>query len=134
VANGEPTAQIFFDANLLGAAKALEPQEARIVYPGHPAWPFDQDEADEVWLPLVGGDHWLAITRDRRMRYRNAERLALIENRVRVVNVATNANLNIQGTITLLLQHWTDIETTLAQPPAFYHLTTTGLATMLRYD
>jgi hypothetical protein len=112
----------------------LEGEDTRIVYPGHSAWPFDQDEADEVWLPHVGGDDWLTIVRDRKMRYRNAERQALIENRVRVVNVATLANLTVQGTVELLLEHWPGIENTLVTPPAFYHLTTTGVREMLAYE
>lgn len=125
---------IFFDASLIGPAKELEHEDARIVYPGHPAWPFDQDEADEVWLRHVGGDHWLAIVRDRKMRYRNAERQALIENRVRVINIATRANLNIRETVDLLLEHWPSIEDTLTSPPAFYHLTRNGIRGMLPYD
>jgi hypothetical protein len=125
--------RIFFDANLIGAGKVLGQTDGRIVYPGHPSWPLDQDEADEVWLSFVGGDHWLVIIRDRKMRYRHVEQMALIENRVRVVNVATKSNLRVQETVDLLLDNWSDIEGTLESAPAFYHLTMAGLKEMLSY-
>lgn len=131
--DAEPV-RIFFDASQIGPAKALAPDDARIVYPGHPAWPFDQDEADEVWLPHVGGDNWLTIMRDRKVRFRTAEKAALIEYRVRAVNVATITNLTVAGTVALLRENWEAIEATLASPPAFYHLTKSGLIRMLTYD
>ena len=129
-----PGIQIFFDASLIGPAKLLEPSDGRIVYPGHPAWPYDQDEADEVWLPHVGGDNWLTILRDRKIRFRSAEKSALVENRVRAVNVATVANRTVEETVELLQTNWVAIEETLNLPPAFYHLTTAGLKAMLNYN
>ena len=129
-----PGTRIFFDASVIGAAKLLEANDPRIVYPGHPAWLYDQDEADEVWLPLVGGDHWLTILRDRKVRFRPAEKAALVQNRVRAINVATLANLNPQATVELLETNWVAIEETLNHPPAFYHLTRAGLSMMLPYD
>lgn len=111
----------------------LEPQDARIVHPGHADWPYDQDEADEVWIPYVGGESWLTILRDRKIRFRNAERAALIANRVRAINVATKANLTIDQAVDLLQSNWSDIERTLESAPAFYHLTMAGLKEMLSY-
>lgn len=129
-----PGIQIFFDASLIGAAKSLENTDGRIIYPGHADWPFNQNEADEVWLPYVGGDTWLTILRDRKIRFRNAEREALVEHRVRAVNVATKANLTVPETVDLLQANWDDIEETLGSPPAFYHLTREGLTEMLSYN
>lgn len=60
--------RIFIDANLIGVAKELERTHDRIVYPGHAEWPFDQDEADDIWLSYVGDNDWLAIARDKRIR------------------------------------------------------------------
>lgn len=126
--------RIFFDASLIGAAKVLHETDQRIIYPGHPDWPYDQDEADEVWLSHVGGDAWLTIMRDRKIRYRNAERAALVDNHVRAVNVATRANLNVKGTVDLLQDNWEDIEETFSEAPAFYHLTIAGLREILNYE
>jgi len=134
VTNQDPGIQIFFDASLIGAAKLPVPTDARIVYPGHPAWPYDQDEADEIWLSHVGGDNWLTILRDRKIRFRRAEKSALVENRVRAINVATIANLTVQETVELLQTNRVAIEETVNSPPAFYHLTTAGLKEMLNYD
>ena len=132
--NGAEPVRIFFDASLIGPAKELAPDDARIVYPGHQAWPFDQDDADEAWLPHVGGDNWLTIMRDRKVRFRPAEKAALIEYQVRAVNVATITNLTVAETVVLLRENWEAIEATLASPPAFYHLTQSGLKRMLTYD
>jgi hypothetical protein len=133
VAPGDGT-RIFFDASVIGAAKVMAATDPRITYPGHHAWPFDQDEADEIWLPHVGGHGWLTITRDRKMRYRTAERTALSQHLVRAVNIATKSNLNVQATVDLLQANWEAIEETLARPPAFYHLTTVGLRLVLNYS
>lgn len=38
---------------------------------------FKPDALDETWLPVVGREQWLLITRDERIRWRPAERLAL---------------------------------------------------------
>lgn len=134
MANGAQPVRIFFDASQIGPAKEMAPDDARIVYPGHPAWPFHQNEADEVWLPHVGGDTWLTIMRDRKVRFRTAEKAALIEHQVRAVNVATVTNLTVAETVVPLRESWEAIEATLASPPAFYHLTKSGLKRMLEYD
>lgn len=85
-------------------------------------------------LPYVGGVNWLTILRDRKIRFRSSEKAALVENRVRAINVATIANLTVQETVGLLQTNHVAIEDTLNSPPAFYHLTTAGLKEMLSYD
>lgn len=141
---GDP-ARIFFDASLIGAAKILAQRDNRIVYPGHPDWPYGQAEADEVWLGHVGGVDWLTILRDRKIRFRRAilrdrkisfrraECQALIDNNVRAVNVAKTSNLTVGDTVDLLSDNWDDVERTLLQPPAFYQLTNFRLKQMLEY-
>lgn len=126
--------RIFIDANLIGVAKALEPNHDQIVYPGHPDWPFDQDEADDIWLSYVGDHDWLAIARDKRIRYRTTEKQALVSHKVRVVVVSTVENLRISEMTELIETYWTEIEALLASPPAFYHLTKSGISKRLVYD
>jgi hypothetical protein len=123
----------FFDANIIGVARSLEGRVQGIVYPGHPAWPFDQNTPDEVWLPYVGDSGWCAILRDKRIRYRPPERAALERHRVRAIVIATGRNLTIAQNETLLSDNWDEIEATLAKPPALYHLTKPGLRQVLRY-
>lgn len=42
-----------------------------------------QDALDPVWLRLAGREGWIVLTKDGRIRYREIERTALIESRVR---------------------------------------------------
>jgi PIN like domain len=126
--------RIFVDANLIGVARALEQTHDQVVYPGHSDWPFDQDEDDDVWLSYVGDNDWLAIARDKRIRYRTIEKQALVSHRVRVVVVSTVENLRIAEMTQLIEANWTGIEQLLEVPPAFYHLTKSGISKRFDYD
>lgn len=44
-----------------------------------------QDAPDEVWLSLVGRKGWVAIGRDKNIRYRSAEEVALQHARARLI-------------------------------------------------
>lgn len=46
-----------------------------------------QDSPDEKWISLVGRKNWIAITEDRHIRYRTAEKLTIIDFKARVVVV-----------------------------------------------
>ena len=125
--------RIFFDANLIGVARALEADDDRIIYPGHPDWPFSQDAPDEEWLRYVGERDWCVIMKDKRVRYRPLQRAVLEEHEVRAVVIATSRNLTIDENTLLLRDNWDGIEGTLAGPPSLRHLTASGLKTMLEY-
>ncbi len=127
------SSRFFFDVNIIGVAHALEREMSGVVYPGHADWPFDRDTPDEIWLPFVGDSGWCAIVRDRRIRYRRSERATMERHRVRAVAVVVDRNLTIAEHTDLLRGNWARIEATLARPPAFYHLTASGLREMLRY-
>jgi len=45
------------------------------------------DAPDEKWISLVGRRHWVAITQDKYIRYRVAEKLAIIDHKARVLVV-----------------------------------------------
>lgn len=126
--------RIFFDASLIGVARALEAQDERIIYPGHPDWPLSQDAPDEDWLRYVGERGWCAILRDKRIRFRETQRAALETHRVRAVVIATSRNLSIDENVALLRRHWRGIEGALSGPPSYWHLTASGLKTMLEHE
>ena len=44
---------------------------------------FPPNARDDVWLPPVGERGWIVLTRDKRIRYRSQERIALIQARGR---------------------------------------------------
>lgn len=127
------SARVFFDASLLGAGQQLEARWPFIVYPGHPDWPLKQDAADEVWLALIGTLGWVAVMRDKRIRYRPAEREALSSHRVRVVNLTSNRNLGVSEQVALIEPKLPAIRSLGDEAPAYYHLTLGGLQSKLRY-
>ncbi len=125
--------RIFFDASLIGVAQALEADDERIIYPGHPDWPFSQDTRDEEWLKYIGERDWCVMLRDKRIRYRSSERASLEAHRVRAVVIATSRNLTIAENVALLKRSWGGIEEALAGPPSYRHLTLSGFTTLLEY-
>lgn len=52
---------------------------------------FDHRTPDEEWLKEVGQRGWIAITRDRRIRYKRNQRDAIIENGAGVLMLLGNA-------------------------------------------
>jgi predicted nuclease of predicted toxin-antitoxin system len=82
---------------------------------------------DEVWLSLAGKNGWVVLTRDKRIRYRRLERLALQAANVRAF-VFTGGNVTINETGAILaraLIHITRIYT--SEPgPFVYHIGTAG--------
>ena len=125
--------RIFVDANLIGVARVLAEEDARILYPGHPAWPFSQDAPDEEWLAYIGKRDGCVILRDKRIRFRPPQRAVLEAHRVRAVVIATSRNLTIAENVALLRRHWKGVEDSLAGPPAYRHLNLSGFRTMLEY-
>jgi hypothetical protein len=119
--------RVFFDSSVLSAAHALTGAWPSIVYPGHPDWPLKQDAADEVWLTHVGQLGWVAVFRDKRIRYRPAERDALTRHAVRALSITTNRNLKIAEQASLIGEHMPRIELLVAEPPAYYTLNAAGL-------
>jgi PIN like domain len=74
--------EVFFVDRSLGrhvVARALRIAGALVeVHDDH----FAQDAPDEVWLPEVGRRGWAVLTKDERIRYRDAETTAAITARV----------------------------------------------------
>ncbi|MFV2000234.1 MAG: hypothetical protein ACC654_07715 [Acidimicrobiia bacterium] len=125
--------RVFFDSSVLSAAHALSEEWPSIVYPGHPDWPLKQDAADEVWLAHVGQLGWVAVFRDKRIRYRPAERDALKRHAVRAVSITTNRNLRIADQATLIGRQMPKIEALAGKPAAYYTLNASGLTQKFAY-
>lgn len=62
---------------------------------------FSKGTADDVWLAEVGKNGWIVLTRDKRIRYRQIERVALQTARVRAF-VFTGGNVTARDTGTVL--------------------------------
>lgn len=126
--------RVFFDSSVLGAARVLSEEWPSIVYPTHPDWPLKQDAADEVWLSYVGQLGWVAVFRDRRIRYRPAERDALNRHAVRAVSITTARNLRIAEQATLMGRKMPEIEALAHEPAAYYTLNASGLKLKFVYS
>ena len=62
---------------------------------------FPKGTQDEVWLTEAGRKKWTVLTRDKRIRYRKLERLALQSAKVRAF-VFTGGNVTAKETGTIL--------------------------------
>ena len=63
---------------------------------------FPRGTPDEVWLTLAGQRGWIVLTRDKRIRYRQLERLALHAAKVRAF-VFTGGNVTVKDTAAALV-------------------------------
>jgi predicted nuclease of predicted toxin-antitoxin system len=93
---------------------------------------FPKGTRDEIWLTEAGRKAWVVLTRDKRIRYRYLERLALRTARVRAF-VFTGGNVTGRETATILagaLKRITSIAR--ADPgPFIYHIGRAGRPTRM---
>ena len=82
---------------------------------------------DETWLSLAGSKGWIVITRDKRIRYRRLERLALQAASVRAF-VFTGGNVGIVQTGAILAAALAEITKICAEVPGpfVYHIGAAG--------
>ena len=94
---------------------------------------FPKGTKDEIWLPHAGSKNWVVLTRDKRIRYRHLERLALKEARVRAF-VFTGGNVTVKDTAEILARALPRIERICRSNtgPFIYHIGRTG--TPIRMD
>ena len=88
---------------------------------------FPKGTDDRDWLSLAGARGWIVLTRDKRIRYRRLERLALQMAGVRAF-VFTGGNVTLADTAAALVAALAAIADICAAeaPPFIYHLGRTG--------
>jgi len=84
---------------------------------------FPKGTDDRTWLSFAGSNGWIVLTRDKRIRYRRLERLALQVARVRAF-VFTGGNVTIGETGTLLARAFAEMRDICSreQGPFVYHI------------
>lgn len=103
-------ARFFVDENDLALGKLLAEERGDVVYPGHPDLPeVPRGALDDEWLPVLGAKRLVVITRDRRIRYRPAEKLAWIEHRVRGFVLTGKRSQTTADSRAILDRHWSTI-------------------------
>ena len=96
---------------------------------------FAQDAKDEQWLKAVGEKHWIVITRDERIRYREAEKQALRRGKVRAFVLAAQGNLRAEMLAQNFLKALPKFRRLVAneKPPFIAKISATGDVTVLPF-
>jgi hypothetical protein len=82
-----------------------------VVYPGHSDLPaVPRGSLDDEWLPVIGQERLIVITRDQRIRYRPVEKRMWIEHRVRGFVLTGRQSQSTIQSVTVLEKHWSRIE------------------------
>jgi hypothetical protein len=103
-----------------------------VVHPGHEACPIACGVEDDLWLPYVGREGLLLITRDKRIRRRLIEKQALVKYAVKALIMTQSGNSSMQDILDLVLRNWTYIERLADEPgPWIRSLTRTGISELL---
>jgi hypothetical protein len=88
---------------------------------------FPKGTDDSVWLSLAGSKGWVVLTRDKRIRYRRLERLALQVAGVRAF-VFTGGNVTLADTAAILVGALPAVREICAREPGpfIYHVGRAG--------
>lgn len=90
---------------------------------------FPKGTPDNVWLAFAGSKAWVVLTRDKRIRYRPLERLALQAANVRAF-VFTGGNMTVKDTGDVLARAVPAIRRLCRQPgPFIFHIGRAGKPT-----
>lgn len=87
--------------------------------------PEDETVADVDWLARAGGAGWVVLMKDERIRYRAAERDALVDHRVRAFCL-TSGNLRAADMAQLYLDGLGKITALCAEPGPFLYVVSRG--------
>ena len=107
----------FFDENSLGVAKALAYVRGDVTWPGAPDGLVPKGATDTQWLPIVGRAGLVVLTRDKRIRNRPLERVALLGHNVRACFLTSGGRLDLFDQLQLWLRYWPEIERLVADEP-----------------
>jgi len=89
-------------------------------------FPVGPGMEDVEWMPLVGARENLAVlTRDARQRFRDAEREAIVDNRLGVFAIRSRKHLSTWGRARLVFHRWDDLEDAWATTPRPFVFTVT---------
>jgi PIN like domain len=106
---------LLVDENVLGLGKVLEIARRDVVHPGHKLLPEVPTGAlDTAWIPTVAAKGLAVISRDQRIRIKQAELVLLKQHGLRVFWIAGKASLSTWGYLTRIVRRWGDIENILA--------------------
>ena len=111
-------ARFFVDENDLALGRSLAEQHGDVVYPGHAELSeVPRGALDDEWLPVIGANRLVVITRDKKIRYRPAEKRAWVEHRVRGFVLTGKRSQTTADSRAILDRHWSTIESLVDDEP-----------------
>lgn len=121
------TARFFVDENDLALGRALAQQHDGVVFPGHPELrEVPRGSLDDDWLPVIGAQQLVVITRDQRIRYRPVEKAMWVTHLVRGFVLSGRKSQSTAESLTILDRHWPrilDIAAVRPEGPWMYAVT-----------
>lgn len=121
--------RFYVDEDTIFLGRALAAVRDDVVYPGHQRCKIAAGAKDGQWVPLVGAEGWLLISRDRKILTRPVQRISLIDNGVRAVFLTKAGHLSRWDQMRLVVQHWERIEALAEEEGPFaYSLTSRGVS------
>lgn len=119
----------FLDADIpLAVRRSIAQCRTDTLYAGGPGDAPPTNTPDEVWLPLAGANDWTVISRDQRIRYKPAEKAAVIDNGVRMFVLSSAGNMTRWDALTLITASWARIEAVTDPGPYIYYVTRSGIS------
>jgi PIN domain-containing protein len=131
--------RFYFDADVLGLAKAIIQLRPDCTYPGDPGGVVHKrlrppcpitsaSVLDRDWIPEVARQGWLIITRDRHIRDHRAEISAVHRHGAKMITLAGEEARGTWDQLEILMCQWRAIERSIDEPgPFIYRATRTAL-------
>jgi uncharacterized protein with PIN domain len=96
---------------------------------------FAQNAPDPEWLSVAGKNGWIVVTRDERIRYREAEKQAIRRAKVGAFVLAARGDLKIEMLAEVLLKAMTKIRRTITdqKPPFIAKVSRDGTVRVLEF-
>ena len=124
--------RFYADEMILGLGQSLAAARRDVIYCGHPLIPeCPRGILDDQWIPLVANRGLIALTRDRHIRTRPAEKLAVKESGLRRFVITVKKDIGTWGWLVLMVRHWDAIEKVIAERPTgpwLYAVNQSGVA------
>jgi len=110
--------RFYVDESAAGLGLALAAARKDTIHVGHPLIPeCPRGALDTEWIPAVARRGFVVIARDKRLRTKPVEILALWEHRLRVFNIGGKKDLSTWEWLVRVVRHWPRMEQIVADRP-----------------
>lgn len=124
--------RFYFDADVLGLARVVAGLRVDATYPGDTGieigrkrrcrCPVSTPETpDLTWIPIVAGNGWAIITRDRAIQRRPAEWQAVMEHKAKMFTITSRGQLSKWGLLEVFMARWRQIEELASEPGPYIY-------------